>query len=425
MLVCRVLATLALLTLLAPPTPDAPKHAAVTPAQARELADRISLAVERLRGLTFKNPVAVKIVDDAEARKHFRARLDKFWPTAEVALQQKAYIQLGLLPAGTDIMSLLLDLLEEQAGGYYDPSTQTFFLLADMPPSAAPVLMAHELTHALDDQHFGLDPRLSAASKDDDRGTAMGAVVEGSGNLVMTAYMIRELEAGRLSRKALIELAESEAGKATRLKAAPPLLERMLMAPYLLGPTFLDRGNTRRVATGELSPRDLDRAITHPPVSTEQILHPEKYWDRMRRDEPRRVTLPDLAATVGPDTKLRLTGALGELTLAVLTGAGAVDPSSPGASSPASWTNAAAAGWGGDQLQLYEGEKGAATVLATAWDTPNDAREFQSAVAGPGRTVLARNDVVVVVAADAGIDAKALAKAALDGVDAGATDDRR
>jgi hypothetical protein len=399
------------------PTTAQPRATTFTPRQARLMADEVSIAVERLRGLKFKKPVAVKVVNDAVARKHFTARLDKFWPAAEVGLEQKAYRQLGLLPPGTDVVSTLLDLLEEQAGGYYDPETQTFFILDDMPRAAAPVLMAHELTHALDDQHFGLDPRLADAAKDDDRGTALGAVVEGSGTLVMSAYMVREMEAGRLTRKALMSMSESEAGRAEKLKAAPPLIERMLMAPYLLGPTFLSRGDTSRLSSGALSPRDVDHAIQEPPLSTEQILHPEKYWDKDKIDTPRVVNLPDLSATLGEGTKLSLKAGLGELTIAVLTGAGSVDPTSPGASSPSRWTNAAASGWGGDKLHLYESPKGTATVLATLWDTPKDAEEFEAGLsATPPKVVRRRNDAVVVVAADAGIDAKALADKALDAI---------
>src|SRR5437762_2261925 len=95
-----------------------------TARQAQGLADDVGAAVERIRGLKFKKPVAVKIVSDAVARKHFTERLDKFWPAAEVGLEQKAYRQLGLLPPGTDVVASLLDLLEEQAGGYYDPETE-------------------------------------------------------------------------------------------------------------------------------------------------------------------------------------------------------------------------------------------------------------------------------------------------------------
>jgi hypothetical protein len=103
--------------------------------------------------------------------------------------------------------------------------------------------------------------------------------------------------------------------------------------------------------------------------------------------------------------------------VAVLTGSGSVDPASPSASYPSSWTNAAASGWGGDRLHFYESETGGATVLATVWDTPRDAEEFEAALSDtPPRTVRRRGDAVVVVAADAAVDTKALAEAALNAI---------
>jgi hypothetical protein len=403
--------------LAASPVLAARAAATFTEAEARRLTREVSLSVEAIRGLKFKKPVAVKVVDDRAARKHFKARIDQFWPADEVRLEQAAYIQLGLLPVGTDVVGNLLDLLEEQAGGYYDPKTETFFILEDMPRAAAPILMAHELTHALDDQHVDLDTILGAAASDDDRGTALGAVVEGSGTLVMTAYMLREMEAGRIKRNALTQLQEGEAGKAEKLRNAPPFLERMLMGPYLLGPTFLLRGDTSRLSSGVVSSRDITKALTSPPESTEQILHPEKYWSANDRDLPQKVGLPDLHETVGAGWKLRLTAGLGELAAAVLVGSGAVDPRSSSAYSPASWTNAAATGWDGDHLQLYEGARGTVTVLASVWDTEKDAAEFEAAlVPAPPKTVLRKADAVVIVVAAEGVDAEAVAKAALEGM---------
>jgi hypothetical protein len=395
----------------------AAKKATFTEAEARKLTREVSLSVEAIRGLKFKKPVAVKVVDDKAARRHFKNRIEQFWPADEVRLEQAAYIQLGLLPPGTDVVGNLLDLLEEQAGGYYDPKTETFFILEDMPRSAAPILMAHELTHALDDQHVDLDAILTAAANDDDRGTALGAVVEGSGTLVMTAYMLREMETGRIKRNALNQLQEGESGKAEKLKNAPPFLQRMLMGPYLLGPTFLVRGDTSRLSSGVVSSRDISRALTSPPQSTEQILHPEKYWDKDELDLPQKVDLPDLHEVIGSGWKLRLTAGLGELAAAVLVGSGAVDARSSSAYSASSWTNAAAMGWDGDHLQLYESERGTVTILASVWDTEKDAAEFEaSLVRTPPKTVLRKGDAVIVVVAADGVDAAAVAKAALGGM---------
>ena len=390
---------------------------ALTEEAARALAKEVSVTVEAVRGLTFKRPVAVKLIDDAGARKHFQARLQKFWPPEQVALEQKAHVQLGLLPAGTDVVGSLLDLLEEQAGGYYDPSTDTFFILTDMPRAAAPLLFAHELTHALDDQHFDIDARLMSAIEDDDRGTAVGAVVEGSGMAVMTTYLLREMQAGRLTADAIRELQESEAGKAQRLGAAPPLLQRLLLAPYLLGQTFLLRGNPLAITSGA-KPADITQAFENPPVSTEQILHPHKYWNKAEQDLPRSLELPDLSSKLGEGWKRSLSGVLGELTLAVLAGAAPVDPRSPQAVFADRWTSQGAAGWDGDRYDLYEGPKGATVaVLATTWDSADDATEFEAAlIAAAPKMRKRRGDAVVLVAAPAGAPAESLAEALLDAV---------
>jgi hypothetical protein len=397
----------------------APSNKALTAEEAVALTREVSTAVETIRGLRFKRPVAVKLVDDAEARRHFEKRLLKFWPPAQMALEQKAQVQLGLLPPGTDVVGSLLDLLEEQAGGYYDPDSDTFFILTDMPRSIAPILFAHELTHALDDQHFDLDKALGEAMIDDDRGTAVGAVVEGSGMLVMSAYLVREMQAGRLTPAAMLELQESEAGKAKKLGSAPPLMQRLLLAPYLLGHSFLLRGNPAALAKGVVA-EDVNRAFEAPPESTEQLLHPEKYWVTAQHDSPRVVKLPDLSPHLGKDWKLGLSGSVGELTLAVLTGAGSLDPRSPDAARAERWTTRGAAGWGGDRYQLYEGPEGqTVTVLATLWDSASDATEFETTlVPAAPKTRLRRGDAVVLVAAPEKIDASAVATVALDAITA-------
>jgi len=413
-----VCAALILITSTAAAAP-APKPA-LTAEEAVNLTREISGAVETIRGLRFKRPVAVKLVDDAEARRHFQKRLEKFWPPEQMVLEQKAQVQLGLLPAGTDVMGSLLDLLEEQAGGYYDPDSDTFFILTDMPRGIAPILFAHELTHALDDQHFDLDKALAEAMVDDDRGSAVGAVIEGSGMLVMSAYLVREMQAGRLTPTAMLELQQSEAGKAKKLGSAPPLMQRLLLAPYLLGHAFLLRGDPAALAKG-VPAEDINRAFEAPPESTEQLLHPDKYWVAAQHDAPRVLTLPDQSERLGKDWKLGVSGSLGELTLAVLTGAGSLDPRSPDAARPERWTSRGASGWGGDRYQLYVGPGGkTATALVTAWDSPAEAAEFEASLTAAAPKVrVRRGDVVVLVAAAAGVDAEALAAASADAVTAG------
>jgi hypothetical protein len=377
------------------------------------LTVEIAPIVEEIRGAKFDHPVPVEVVDDAGARAHFKERMGKYWPEEAMHAQEILLAHLGLLPPKSDLEAVVFDVLEEQAGGYYDPDKDTFFVLGDLPKAAAPIIVAHELTHALDDQRFGIDRLLDAAADDDDRAGALEAVVEGSGTAVMTVFIVKQVQAGRLDPEALREFQQSEMGKGERLKAAPLYVQRSVIAPYILGMAFLLRGEMIRMQTGGITPSDIDRAFRDPPRSTEQILHPEKYWDPARRDLPLTVTLPDMSATLGAGWALSGSGTLGELNCALVTGLDPGDPTSP--EQPLErWTNAAATGWGGDRWQVYRNGARAASVFASVWDSERDAREFASALHLPaGASAKRRGAVVVVVAGDAGAAGREVQRLAL------------
>jgi hypothetical protein len=357
--------------------------------------------VEELRGLRFKREVPVKVVAKAAATEHFRKRAEKFWPKDRARLEQRLLRQLGLLPADYDLVDGIFELLEEQVAGYYDPDTDTFFVVSSMPRASAPIIIAHELTHALDDQHYDIDRMLERTMDDDDAQAAVSALVEGSGTLVMSAYMIREMGAGRLAPEALLEMQKAEAGRAAQLQATPAYVQRSLLAPYVVGQAFLLRGNLAgMVGFATKGSPDLDRAFQGPPTSFEQVLHPGKYWDPARRDTPSAVRLKDQSASLGPGFSLSLSGTLGEMGLAVMAGLGGVDPGSAEAADMDNWTNEAAAGWDGDRYQLYTSGPQAVSVLLSRWDTEADAVQFEKAVAGRGRHLARRGSSVAVVAGD-------------------------
>jgi len=405
-----LLAALSLTTARADSGAAAAPPAVLSLGEATLLALELAPQVEAIRGLKFKRVVPVEIVDDAAARVHFNSRVEKFWPKDRLRAEQTVYTQLGILPAGTDLLALLFDVLEEQAGGYYDPESGTLYLLDDMPRSTAPILMAHELTHALDDQHFAIDALLDGAGGGNDREAAISAVIEGSGTIVMMAFVIDATRSGQVLPGAIIDLQESEAGRAEKLKAAPQYVQRSIVGSYILGQKFLLQGNLAALTAG-IRPQDLDRAFTDPPSSTEQILHPEKYWDRSLRDEPRQVVLPDFSDSLGDDWSLRTSGVLGELIVAILAGAEPIDPLSPATDH---YTNEAATGWGGDRWYLYGDGDRSATLLVTLWDSDRDAGEFEASLGAlPGRRIERRGDAVIVIAGLDGEDAARLAAKAL------------
>ncbi len=393
-------------------SPPAPGEGAarLTPAEAETLVREVSAAVEQLRGLKFKTPVQVEIIDGATARANFRARIDSA-EEEQVSNTQAAYVQLGLVPRGTDLITDYLDLAEKDVLRYYEHGRKTFVLLSHVSAEDVKGVMAHELTHALEDQNYDLEALSQQAKGDDDRGTAIRAVVEGSATAVMIAYLSRH--GGE--KKAREELEKSESRRARRVKAAPSFTQRSLMLPYVLGFTFLLRGKPWEWHFDGMRVADIQQAYANPPRSTRQILHPEQYWVGRAPPPARPLELPDLSPVLGKGWSRVATGSIGELGLAVLTGA-PLDIDSPEVLLPARWTNKAASGVVADLYQHYRSGEQRVTVLVTRWETSDDAREFDAGLLYRGQQLFRFGANVVVLAGEVGDKGEALAIAALQGM---------
>ena len=350
----------------------------LTTVEARDAVAAVLPQLESIRGLSFAKTVPVSVIGDAKAREYALARFRRLTPEATIRADQTAYRLLGLVPPDTDVVKTLLDVLEEQAGGFYDPQTKSFYLLDDMPRAMTGMLAAHEMTHALEDQRYDLDARIAKVIENDDASFALSSLIEGSASLAGMIYLSRGVSTGKVGADDLREIADSEVAKAERLNAMPGVLRRQLLGPYLLGMSFLARGRPERTAN-EYPKADAEAAWSKPPVSSEQILHPEKYWDPGKRDEPKPVAIRGASTALGKGWSLTGGGVLGEVTIGSLVGANA--PSASEASSDGSWwTNAAASGWGGDRFEVWENGGQALALVATVWDTETDAREFEASL---------------------------------------------
>src|SRR5262249_53334103 len=153
------------------------------------------------------------------------------------------------------------------------------------------------------------------------------------------------------------------------------------IAAYLRGEGFLVHFAGMNIAMKAPTSGDIRQAFEHPPRSSEQVLHPEKYWDSAQRDEPRRVELE--LSKLPPDWKLLGEDTLGELYPALVPAPfdqrKAVGAKDPVPVLSIGYTNKAAEGWGGDRgVLLGKGDAGV-LWLVTAWDTPKDAGEFLDA----------------------------------------------
>lgn len=293
----------------------------------------------------------------------------------------EAYRLLGLIDPEMDLFETTMELLRGQVGGYYDPRTKSFYMIDSYRQGAtADIILAHELTHALDDQHFDLQSLMEGADSAD-KEFAIRAVVEGSGTSLMNLYAVRGALAGWLELDPAAMMAEME-GQSESLEAAPAYLIMTLALPYMEGNKFLTRKSNLLEAT--MTPptdADLRAAFADPPRSSEQVLHFEKYWDPAQRDEPVEVDVSEIVTSLGEGWELSHEDTLGELGCYVMTAEQLPDLTTAAGQLAGRWTNAAATGWGGDRYASCVGPGGARLMIwDSVWDSDSDAVEFAVAL---------------------------------------------
>jgi hypothetical protein len=190
-------------------------------------------------------------------------------------------------------------------------------------------------------------------------------------------------------------------------------VQQTVTMPYVLGLTFMLKGRPWDI--DELVQRaDLDGAYADPPRSTRQILHPEQYWGGRHRRTARAPELADLSSALGPGWTRAITGSIGELGLACMTGT-KLNLASMDSYLPQSWTSEVASGSVGDVFHHYVNGNRRATVLVTQWESLRDAQQFATAMRKAGRGVVDMGPTVVVLGGDLGDRLVPVATAALQG----------
>jgi hypothetical protein len=361
-----------LLSLVGPSLAGLPGAVAGAPDEAAsldQLMPGMRERVEDIRGLESRADVPIRTVEPEEAaREHLEAIRPEDLATLrddEVLLQR-----IGFVPQGFDLLKAMEQLAAEGVAGYYRPEQRDIAVVdADgLLDAFAPWTLAHEYVHALQDQHFGIEATLDAASQGDAQ-TAVGALIEGDATLLMTALALNDALSGTPPPAGLEQVAPS--ADAAGMADLPPALVRELLFPYLDGLDFVQRVWGRGGWTA------VDDAWADPPRSSEQIMHPERYPD----DVPLTVALPDVARRMGEGWRGGARSTMGELRLSMLVaGEGLLDvPLVPlgGIELPDA---EAAEGWAGDRIATVDGPDGAwGVVWQTAWDSPEDATEFAAA----------------------------------------------
>jgi hypothetical protein len=322
------------------------------PGGAQASAAEIEAEMAVLRELEPKGQVPLKMMDRAELAEYVSSSVDE--EAREGYKSGDAILTLlGVLTPEQDLEKIQTDLYTEQIVGFYDPAENTFYLVEDQVQSADDTLtLAHEYTHALQDQHFGLGDQEAA---DGDGSLAFDALVEGDATLAIYTYAGEHIGA--------IDFAEARskaAGiKTEALDASPEFIRRIDLFPYEEGLTFVQA----LYASGGWEA--VDEAYASPPQTTEQVLHPDRYRSGHK---PQEVEVPDLKAALGGTWSEAETDVLGELGLRLAL-AQHLGPAA---------AQLAAEGWGGDAYTLMQkAEEGPYVLLIqTTWDDAGEADQF-------------------------------------------------
>jgi hypothetical protein len=395
------------------------KPAAVNPktAAVREATAEVLRETSELRKLPVLRQVRSGAQSRAEIEQMLVRNLNESATPEETLAAETGMKKLGLAPADFQLRPFLVKLLAEQVAGYYDPKSQEFYLADWIDLDGQRPVMAHELTHALQDQHFNLRRFEDWPGHDSDAEMAAHALVEGDASYLMMQYVARDPARQLAFLKSMMS---GGASASEQIEKAPRVLREQMLFPYLQGMAWVaqvyKQGGWEAVSA----------AYGNLPKSSEQVLHQEKYG---ANELPQKVAVRDLSPALGRGWRMADNDVWGEWGFYLLLDEflQSVDVS-----------KRAAAGWGGDRYALFTGPGKADVVVAlkTVWDTEADAREFFDAyvrrttkrygaepaeVAPADRQVWATREgavvverrgsaVVVLEGVPGGVDAKALAK---------------
>ena len=310
--------------------------------------------VEVVRERDYLEPVVAEPVTSQRIADELTDAFDATYPKAFYDRRTVAWQTIGVIPGDVTIREALLAFQTGQVVGFYNPVDGELVYLADDDglDLTERYTLAHELTHAMDDQHFDLSriDAITAACRDEAFQAALGTV-EGSAQYfaarVVLDFPDPDAEIG-------------DAGGGGLPDDVPPFITALQLWPYTAGQAFVtalaERGGVEAI----------DGALRRFPVSTEQILHPERYPS----DRPTPVDIGDLSKTLGPGWGDLDVMDVGEewlrAMLALHLGEGELDP--------------AVAGWGGGVYRAWTDGRDAAVLLSTVWDTSQDAAEFAEAM---------------------------------------------
>jgi hypothetical protein len=343
-------------------------------------AGQIASEIAAISGMKLHHPVPCDFISREKVNEFLRKRVKDVASPEELRAEELTLKKFGLVPADFNLADTTVDLLTEQAAAFYDYDKKKLFITETTATDSQETVLAHELSHAIADQNFNLGKYIRQGRKSDDGSTARLAVMEGQATWLMSEYLARRLGQSLKTSPSLVQMMSrmsDTAGNYPVFENAPLYLRLTLVFPYTQGMLFQN----------DVIQRDGDAGFAEvfrrAPVSTQQIMHPEKYFEHV---DPTLPALPD--PHLPSSYKGLVSGTMGELDHEVLLQQFVGKPRA----------EELAPHWRGSTFELRESKKDARVVLlyAAEWDSEESARSYFAAY----REALAKKWKKMEIAAD-------------------------
>ncbi len=369
----------------------------ISPAEAQKLLRSVDSILEfdsQASGLRQRSKVKRALAGRDQVERYVADRIRDDEDAQRLQRGAAVLKKFGLLPRDFALEHFLVELLKEQVAGYYDTKTRTVYMLDWVTPETQQPVLAHELTHALQDQNFGLEKWIKQADAGGNRAykdivadeaiAARHAAVEGQAMAVMIDFLLAPTGGSLVNSPMITEaiqhgMLEGADAQSPVLRRAPFYIRQLMMFPYTYGLDFIRELLVNRGKDGAYA-----GVFKKPPQSTRQVMEPATY---LSGEQLAPLTPPDLDAVVGPGYERYDVGSVGEFDVSVIvqqfgsegTQAKAEPaPGEPDAKAPAKpplWTH-----WRGGYYYAARKKDAApgpiAMVYVSRWATPEAAGEF-------------------------------------------------
>jgi hypothetical protein len=329
--------------------------------------DEMTSALSEITGWKIERKVPSEMLSKDKFRHYVDSKM-KGSSREQLRIEEITLKMFGFVPRDYDLAKEMVDLVSEQAAAFYDYNKKRLFIIDSTSEGMEQrVALAHELAHALADQHHPLGKYLHKGSPDDDASTARQAVMEGQATWLTWAYMSKRSGGkGEIPAEMLDELSKSMGSDGADFPVftkAPLYMKESLVFPYNQGLRFQD------AVFRKLGREGFDQVFAHPPASTQQILHPDIYMEGRKPTEPDAPALEDaIGKKAAKRYKVLAEGVLGEFDFSVLLRQ-YVDEKEGAA---------AASHWRGAAYRIYENKDDKSHLLTyrAEWDSPEAAQKF-------------------------------------------------